>query len=359
MHNIPVIGVTGSVGKTSTKDLIASVVSERFDTLKTKGNYNNHIGLPLTLLELTNQQAAVVEMGMNHLGEISVLSNIANPTIAVITNIGTAHIGLLGSKQNILKAKLEILEGLKSDGLIILNNDDELLNSVSNEIKHQVFTYGIENKSDLNAYNIKLSEEDSTFNLKINQKEYEIYVPMAGKHFVYNALCAIAVGLNLNIDMEKIMNGIKKFRPSKLRMDIQEIKENIKIINDTYNASYDSVKSVLEVLNNMKANRKIAVLGDILELGEHAQNIHELIGLQVVKNKIDILITFGKNSKYIASKAMECGMKKQNIFSFYNIEELIAKIKQIANSGDIILLKASRGMGLDKVVENIIKGEQE
>ena len=358
IHDIPVVAITGSVGKTSTKDLIASVVSQEFDTLKTKGNYNNHIGLPLTLLELNNQQAAVVEMGMNHLGEISVLANIAKPTIAVITNIGTAHIGLLGSKQNILKAKLEILDGLEQDGLIILNNDDKLLNSALNEINHKVYTYGIENKSDLNAYNIKLNEQDSTFNIKINQKEYTINVPMAGKHFIYNALCAISVGLNLNISIEKIINGIKNFKPSKLRMNIIETKENIKIINDTYNASYDSVKSVLEVLKNMKARRKIAVLGDVLELGEHAKKLHEQIGIQVVKNQIDILMTLGQNSKFIANKAVESGMKEENVFSFDEKEELISKIKQISNQDDIILFKASRGMELDKVVENITKGDK-
>lgn len=357
MHNIPVVAVTGSVGKTSTKDIIASVLSEEFDTLKTKGNFNNHIGLPLTLLELKNQQAAVIEMGMNHFGEISTLTKIANPSIAVITNIGTAHIGLLGSKQNILKAKLEIIDGLKEDGLIILNNDDELLNSVSRQMKQKVFTYGIENKSDLNAYNIELNDQESKFNVKIDEKEYTIYVPMAGRHFVYNALCAISVGLNLNICIEKIINGIKNFKPSKLRMDIIEISPNIKIINDTYNASYDSVKSVLEVLNNMKSNRKIAVLGDILELGEYAQNLHEQIGIQVVKNHVDILMTLGENSRFIANKAIELGMKEKNVFCFENKEELIDKINQILNLGDVILFKASRGMELDKVVEKVRKGE--
>ena len=201
LYDIPVIAITGSVGKTSTKDIIASVVNQKYKTLKTEGNLNNHIGLPITVLKLEEHQAMVVEMGMNHFGEIDELTKIAKPTVAVITNIGTSHIGNLGSRENILKAKLEILNGLQKEGKIIINNDNDLLNrwAEENKDKYKIITYGIKNKSDFMAYNIKQEENYSTYNIRINNDEYKVKVPVGGLHFVYNSLSAIAVGNTLNI----------------------------------------------------------------------------------------------------------------------------------------------------------------
>lgn len=208
-YNIPVIAVTGSVGKTSTKDIIASVVSQKYKTLKTQANLNNHIGMPLTILSLKDHEALVVEMGMNHFGELSYLTNIAKPTIAVITNVGTAHIGNLGSRENILKAKLEILEGLPKDGVVIINNDNDLLHKWQLENKkYNVITYGINNNSKYVAKEIKYTTTGSEYQL--NGKE-SIKVPVGGEAFVYNSLAAISVGELLNIPIEKIQVGIKKF----------------------------------------------------------------------------------------------------------------------------------------------------
>ena len=195
LSNIPVIGVTGSVGKTSTKDIIASVMSKKYKTLKTEGNYNNHLGVPLTLLRLKDHEAAVVEMGMNHLGEIRKLTNIAKPTMSVITNVGTSHIGELGSRENILKAKLEILEGMKDDAPIAINNDNDMLHNwyLENKEKRRILTFGIDNKSDIMANNIISTENGSTFTVDINDKEYKVEINVGGKHFVINALCAICV----------------------------------------------------------------------------------------------------------------------------------------------------------------------
>lgn len=295
-YNIPVVAVTGSVGKTSTKDIIASVVSEKYDVLKTQGNMNNHIGLPMTILGLRNHTAMVVEMGMNHFGEISTLTKIAKPTIAVITNVGTAHIGNLGSRENILKAKLEILEGLSKDGTVVINNDNDLLHKwyLENKDNYNIVTYGIENDSMEKAQDINYLESSSKYNLK---NEGIIEVPVGGEAFVYNSLAAISVGKTLGISMDKIKQGILKFELTKMRLDVQKSSKGYTIINDCYNANYDSMKSALQYLNRTPGNRKIAVLGDMLELGDFSKKLHEGVGNAVVENKVDILITVGKEAK--------------------------------------------------------------
>lgn len=348
LYNIPVIAVTGSVGKTSTKDIIANVMAQKFNVLKTEGNLNNHIGLPLTLLKLKDHNAIVVEMGMNHLGEISLLTDIAKPTGCVITNIGTSHIGNLGSRENILKAKLEILEGLNEEGFALINNDNDLLNNwAEKQNQYKVYTYGIENKSTYIAENIVKSEDSSSF--EINGIKGE--VPIGGTHFIYNATCAFAIGDILQIEKEKIVKGISEFKLTAKRMDIQVIKDNIKIINDSYNASYDSMKAALEVIGKTEATRKIAVLGDMLELGEYSEELHIKVGEEVIKNKIDILITIGKYAKNIANRAEMQGMK--NIFQFEDIENAAGYIKSNMKSGDLILLKASNSMNFSKILEKI------
>lgn len=342
-YNIPVVAVTGSVGKTSTKDLIASVVSQKYNTLKTKGNYNNEIGLPLTILGLTNEEAMVVEMGMNHLGEIRKLTNIAKPTVAVITNIGTAHIGNLGSRENILKAKLEILEDLQGN-TVVINNDNDLLHKWVNENKekYNIITYGIKNKSKYMATDIKSFEDKSEFKVvcekdeSINNKM--VIVPVGGEHFILNSLCAIAVGEYLNVPTEKIINGIANLELTKKRMEVLTSKSGATVINDTYNANYDSMKAAITYLKEIKDKRKIAVLGDMLELGDYSKELHEKVG-EEVDESIDILITIGKEAKYIAEKA-----KAKQIIECKDNEEAVRKLKELGTKDDAILLKASNGM---------------
>jgi len=355
LYNIPVVAITGSVGKTSTKDIVASSLSEKYNTLKTEGNLNNHIGLPITILGLENHEAICVEMGMNHFGEIDLLTKIAKPTVAVITNIGTSHIGNLGSRENILKAKLEILNGLDKDGVVVINNDNDLLHKWAEENKdmYRIITFGIENNSDFMAYNIMQNENNSTYNISINNKEYNVRVPVGGKHFVYNSLCALAVGYTQNIETEKILNGIEKFELTKSRMEIINAQNDVIIINDSYNASYDSMKAAIEYLGNQKMKRKIALLGDMLELGEYSKQIHEMVGEEVCKNNIDILLTVGEYSKYIASKSEEKGLSRENIFVCENNQEAINLLNKILKPNDIILVKASNGMKLGEVVEKI------
>ena len=352
LYDIPVVAVTGSVGKTSTKDIIANVLGQKYKVLKTEGNFNNHLGLPLTLLNLKDHTAVVVEMGMNHFKEISVLTDIAKPTIAVITNIGTSHIGNLGSRENILKAKLEILEGLQENGKIIINNDNDLLHNWLQTVdKDDIFTYGIENKSNFNPHDIQENNNETIYGINIENEEYNVKVPVMGRHFVYNSLCAIAVARTLNIEPEKIIQGIADFKLTAKRMDFRNLRSGAIVLADYYNASYDSMKSALEVVRDYKSNRKIAVLGDMLELGEFSEKLHQDVGTEVYNNKIDILITVGKLAKHIAKTAKELGTKE--IYECEKNGEAAQILNQKMQDGDLILLKASNGMHFGEILEKI------
>lgn len=353
-YNLKVVGVTGSVGKTSTKDIIANVLSKKYKVLKTEGNNNNHIGLPLTILRLQDEEIAVIEMGMNHLGEISYLTKIAKPDIAVITNIGTSHIGNLGSRENILKAKLEILEGMDKKKIVI-NNDNDLLNKwyLENKNNIEIHTFGIKNESEFNAKNIKLKENSSEFICENKNEKINIEVPVGGEHFILNALCGLTVGKLLNLNNEEIKNGIKDFKLTAKRMEINHLKNNITIINDSYNASYESMKASISNLKNMNGERKIAVLGDMFELGDFSEKLHKEVGTEIYKNKIDKLYLIGNYSKFIGEEAEKEGYKKENIFYFENKDELFNNLKNNLKSGDVILIKASNGMKLFEIAEKL------
>ena len=337
--NIPVIGITGSVGKTSTKDMISSVIETKYTVCKTKGNLNNHLGVPLTILSLKDEEVLVVEMGMNHLGEISVLSNIAKPTIGVITNVGTAHIGNLGSRENILKAKLEILEGI-DNGKLIINNDNDMLHNWYLNNKDNVITIGINNDSDYKAENVSY-KESTTF----NYNNEEIVVNVGGEAFVYNALMGIAVGTLLDIDINDIKKGISSLKLTNNRLEVIE-KDGYRIINDCYNANFDSMKEGIQNLIKYEG-RKIAVLGDMLELGDYSEELHRNVGKVVNDNNIDILITVGEEAKYIDDEVTK------EKYHFDNNEDAIKYIKSIINKGDNILVKASNGMKFIEIVNSL------
>ena len=355
-YNLKVVGVTGSVGKTSTKDIIANVLSEKYKVLKTEGNNNNHIGLPFTILRLQDEEIAVIEMGMNHLGEISYLTKIAKPDIAVITNIGTSHIGNLGSRENILKAKLEILEGMEKKKIVI-NNDNDLLNKwyLENKNNIEIHTFGIKNDSEFKAKNIKLEENSSEFTCENKNEKINIEVPVGGEHFILNALCGLTVGKLLNLNNEEIKNGIKDFKLTAKRMEINHLKNNITIINDSYNASYESMKASISNLKNMHGARKIAVLGDMFELGDFSEKLHREVGTEIYKNKIDKLYLVGNYAKFIGDEAKKEGYAKENILYFENKEKLLKDLKSDLQNGDVVLIKASNGMRLFEVAEILEK----
>ena len=353
--NFPIVAVTGSVGKTSTKDAIAGVLSKKYKVLKTQGNLNNDIGVPLTILSIQDEDIAVVEMGMNHFGEISRLSKIVKPTISVITNIGTSHIGNLGSRENILKAKLEILDGMEIPYLIV-NNDNDLLHDwyEKNKDKIQIKTFGIKNQSDATVENINLQENFSEFICCLKNEKFNVKVSIPGEHFVINALCAALVGKTLNLTDKEIKSGIEGFELTKKRMEIKVLKDEIKIINDSYNASFESMKASIKYLGSMKTGRKIAVLGDMFELGEYAEELHRKVGDEVTKNKIDILLCSGENSKYIAENAKKSGMPEQNIYYKETKEEVYDTLKKIIKAKDNVLIKASNGMKFYEIAEKLI-----
>ena len=363
LYDIPVVGITGSVGKTSTKDIISSVMAKKYNVLKTLGNFNSQIGLPLTVLRLKeNNDAMVVEMGMNALGEIHNLTKVAKPTVAVITNVGTAHIGNLGSRENILKAKLEILDSLQDGGTLVINNDNDMLyqwNKENKNKKFKVITFGIENKSDIMPYDIISSENGSTYKIDIDGKTYNVNVTVGGNHFVLNSLCAITIGRLFNIDMQDILVGIAGCELTKRRMQVEKNQKCVTIINDCYNANYDSMKAAIEYLGKINASKKIAVLGDMLELGEFSKGLHEKVGEEVAKNNVDILITVGSLAKDIAKKAIEKGMQEKDIYTCDNNNEAIELIRQKANKGDAVLLKASNGLNFQEIFTAIIGGENE
>lgn len=359
-NQFTLVGITGSVGKTSTKDIVANVVSQKFNTLKTQGNLNGEIGLPFTLFNLENQEAAVIELGMNQMGAISKLSKVAKPSIALITNIGTSHIGNLGSRENILKAKLEILDGMEQK-ILIINNDNDLLHKFyleNSDENIKIYTYGIENQSDIMAQNIMRTEEESKFICNIDGENVKIKVPVGGIHFVYNALASIMVGKILGLNNTQIKHGIESFELTKKRMDITKLENGVTIINDSYNASLESMQASLKYLKDLKCERKIAVLGDMLELGKFAQELHQKVGKEVSENKIDILICSGEYSKYIIEEAKRSGMKEEQIYYFNTKDEIEQKIKNIWKSEDAILFKASNGMNFFEIAESLIKEER-
>ena len=350
-----VVAVTGSVGKTSTKDAIAGVLSQKYRVLKTKGNYNNDLGVPLTILSIQDEDVAVVEMGMNHLGEISRLSKIANPNIAVITNIGTSHIGNLGSRENILKAKLEILDGMDSPFLII-NNDNDLLHNWYEIHKGdtKIKTFGIEKKSNAYGTGIILQENYSEFICNIDGESFKAKVPVGGKHFILNSLCAALVGRTLKLTNKQVKLGIKQLELTKKRMEVIALKGDIKLINDSYNASYESMKAAIEYLGNING-RKIAVLGDMFELGNYSEELHRNVGSEVAKNNIDILICSGDNSKFIIEEAIKNGMKKEDVYYKENLIEIEKLLKSLMQTKDNILIKASNGMKFYELAEKIVQ----
>lgn len=355
LYNIPVIAITGSVGKTSTKDILASVLAKKYKVLKTEGNYNNHIGVPLTILRLKDHDCLVIEMGMNNLGEISILSQIAKPTVGVITNVGTAHIGRLKSRENILKAKLEILDGLASEGVLVINNDNDLLNNWYLEKKknYKVVTFGCENASDYVAKNIISEKDFSNYQVEFDGNNYDFKINIPGNHFVLNGLCALSIGQLFNIPIKDIKDGIENFELTQRRMQIETIND-VTIINDCYNANLDSMKSAISYLGSLNNTRKIAILGSMLELGNFEEELHRKVGKEIFENKIDLLVLVGAAAKYIKEEALSLGFNQNNIYYFDNNLSAITKLAELIKANDTILIKASYGMNFIEIYDKLV-----
>lgn len=346
------VGVTGSVGKTTTKEMIALVLSEKYNTLKTSGNLNNEIGLPKTLFGLAREHScAVIEMGMSHFGEIDRLTNTACPTCAVITNIGFSHIENLGSREGILKAKLEILNGMSKDAPLFTNGDDKYLAPLKNTLDRPVYLYGIENENcDFRGTDIEEKDGNTTFSVKWENGTARVELPTVGVHNVMNALCAFAVGIKNGLSESSIVTALKKYRPEGMRQRIEK-RGDMTLIIDCYNASPDSMRASLNVLSDMKCDgRKIAVLGDMLELGESSRKLHTLVGEYVRSCRPDMLFCYGTQSGYIAEEAKDA---VPFVFHSDDKESIISRLQESVRPGDTVLFKGSRGMKLEEIIEKL------
>ncbi|MEZ0535663.1 UDP-N-acetylmuramoyl-tripeptide--D-alanyl-D-alanine ligase [Caldicellulosiruptoraceae bacterium PP1] len=347
--DILIIGVTGSVGKTTTKEYVYNVLNSKYKTSKTIGNYNNHIGLPLSFLNMSDDiEACVLEMGMSNFGEISLLSKIVKPNIAIITNIGVSHIEHLKTRENIFKAKAEIQDGMPDDGIVIINNDNDIIYRLKGKLIKKYITVGIENDSDIRASNI--IQTDKGFEFKIDNKTYKI--TSKSYHDIYNALFAIAVSKLINIKYDLVFQSISKDIKLKHRFEIIE-NNGIIIIDDSYNASTNSMESALYTVNKMVGNRRIAVLGDMLELGDLTIAEHNKIGDLINKLNYDVVLCVGNYSKYIYERIKD---NSKLISKYLSNEEALRFLREYSKPGDVILFKASRGVKLDQMINEFLGG---
>lgn len=356
--NIPFIAITGSSGKTTTKDMAASVLAEKYKVLKTEGNFNNALGLPLTLLNLEqSHQICVLEMGMNSLGEIEVLADIARPETGIISNVGTAHIEKLKSRENILKAKMELFTYFNEANTAIVNGDNDMLSQIAHK-PYKIIRYGLEAGNDCRAINIvEKGEEGIDFQVLYQGKTENYFVPMPGIHNVYNALSAICLGKLYGLNSKEICSGLENFKPSKMRMEIFIGKHNIKVINDVYNANPDSTVAAISALNSMEAaGRKVCILGDMFELGDFAKEGHEKVGGFAAESHIDVVAAVGQMASSIINGASKSKGKGIELYSFSTNQEVIDNLKNIIKPNDTILIKGSRGMHMENIVESLREG---
>jgi UDP-N-acetylmuramoyl-tripeptide--D-alanyl-D-alanine ligase len=356
-----IIAITGSSGKTTTREIIAGMLNIPFNTLTTKGNFNNEIGLPLTLLRLSSvHDWAVVEMGMNHKGEILKLAKIAMPDIGVITNTSEAHLEGLGTLNNVAIAKAEMFQHMNNNSTVIINIDDPRFKIMESKAKEnsaikKIICFGASKNSDIKADSIVYNQGRIKFSLiQKNQKNFDVILNSPAPFMVTNALVACAVALKAGVDKDNIKKGLKTFTPVKGRMNFSKISNKINLIDDTYNANPDSVKQALITLSLVSGkSRSIAVLGDMLELGKDAQNLHEETGKVAAKNKISRIYTYGKLASYIAKGAVKAGFSKENTMNGTR-EEIANKIMQENNSSTSwVLVKGSRGMKMEKVIHKM------
>lgn len=353
--HVQVIGITGSNGKTTTKKMIAAVVGRSFSTLSSHGNFNNHIGLPLTLLKLNpGHRCAVLEMGANHPGEIAYLTRICRPDIAVVTNVGPAHLEGFGSLEGVVSAKGELLEHMAPDGVAILNAEDQRVVSMAGRAPGQVLYYGISKKAHVQASNIVQQEGKTSFRLQMPGHQLDICIQVPGSFMVLNALAAACVGYYIGLEASEIKEALEKdFKPAPARLNIFETQDGIRIIDDTYNANPVSMAAALEVLNSLKGqHRGIFVAGDMLELGKHAPDLHKKIGEMAAHSKISRLYAAGVHAEKVMEGAKAGGMATKNIF-LGTKEEILSELKNQLRSGDWVLLKGSRGMGMEQIVEGL------
>ncbi len=351
---IPFVAVTGSVGKTTTKDMVAAVLGERFKVLKTEGNFNNEVGLPLTLLRLnSNHEICVVEMGMNHFGEIEYLSSIVEPDVAVITNIGDSHIENLGSRENILKAKCEIFSHMDpKKGYVILNGDDPLLEPLRASLPFQSVLVGTAEGLDYRATGVESDGEKSVrCHVRTPRSGFDVEIPALGNHMLYPTLTAAAVAEHFGMTGGEIARGVLRFAPTKMRMNILKRGDGITILNDAYNANPQSMRAAVEVLSKSGGDHKIAVLGDMFELGPFAPTLHAGVGAYLGKAGIDCLVAVGELARHIYDAAKDAMVPQ--VYWCETKEEAKPILAELVKPNSTILVKASRGMAFEELVDDL------
>ena len=353
---IPVIGITGSVGKTTTKDMVAAVLGHKYQVLKTEGNFNNELGLPLTLFRLNRQhEICVLEMGMNHFGEISYLVHLAPPDVAVITNIGDAHIEKLGSRENIFKAKCELLPHIrKENGLLILNADDEMLVTLRGNTPVKTVFCG---KCEGAEYRAQVTGGDGVSHIHCHlttpAMDREVKIPALGEHMIYPTLIAAAVGEHFGLTACEIEKGISRFVPTRMRMNLVQRGENITILDDTYNANPQSMRAAIRVLSDSHSSYKAAVLGDMFELGPYSPALHTEVGECLGKQNIHCLVAVGDEAKHIAEGAKATGVPQ--VYYCRDKAEAKTVLPEIVKPDSTILVKASRGMKMEELVARLVE----
>ena len=349
--DITVVGITGSVGKTSTKEFIAGVLSEKYKVLKTEGNYNNEVGLPLTILRIQKEhQVAVLEMGISEFGEMHRLSKIARPDICVITNIGQCHLENLKSREGILKAKSEIFDFMNEYGYVVLNGDDDMLSTLQEIRGRKPVTFGLEGTA-LDAWATDIESQGllgSTALMHLKQESCPITVKLPGRHMIYNALAAACVGNLLEMTLPEICKGLERIQPVGGRSHIIQ-SNGFTIIDDCYNANPVSMKAALELLMHAQG-RTVAILGDMFELGEREKQMHGEIGAYAMKSGVDVLLCVGRLSESMYEEAMKAWDGDSDVRFFETKEELRQELDSILEPGDTILVKASHSMHFEELV---------
>lgn len=348
---LPVVGLTGSVGKTTTKEFIALVLGAKYNTLKTQGNLNNEIGVPQMLFRLEDSHtAAVIEMGMNHFGEISRLTRAVAPTVGLITNIGVSHIENLGSRSGILQAKLEILEGMAPDAPLIVNMDNDMLRTVKLGDR-PLLTFAIDDQSaDFTATDITEQGSTTTFTVHHSTFTQPVTIPTVGIHNVYNALAAMAVGYVTGVDPAAAAAALANYVPAGMRQNLVQV-GGVQVIEDCYNASPDSMRAALQTLGKLPVHRRYAVLGAMLELGDYAKEAHTQVGKMAAENGIDGVLAYGADAAYIVEAAKQAGLENARLFD--TKEALAQSLAQQVQLGDGVLFKGSRGMHLEDVMHTV------
>lgn len=367
LFDIKKIGVTGSTGKTTTKEMLYAVLSEKYKTLRNLGNFNNHIGLPLTIFNLEDDvEVGIFEMGMSEFGEIHRLADIVRPDLAVITNVGTSHIEFLQTRENILKAKMEITDFFESNQVLLVNEDNDMLQEQAlftciQEKKKadncykgnvRIFTAGETETADFKLSNRKdLGEDGIQFVITHNEKSVDFSLPLLGNHNGWNAMLAVGVGTLLGVSLQQAAQGLAKMESANRRLNIEE-KNGIKLIDDTYNASPDSMKAAIDVLMAVSGKRKIAMLADILEMGEAAEEHHYQVGEYASQKQVDVVISVGKNARFIAEGAKAAS---QNTTVIYHEEKesLLETLEELLKPEDVVLVKGSNGMRMTEIVKKI------